>query len=225
MFFKSRKGKPEVATVGVEETISAASAEARVDITGAVMDEAGSAATASDTLSAGAPAVDGAGPIGAAELTAEERARRGRVSKQLIGTFSEIVSLVMRTKVWRERPIRDLEELILPPLLSGQFSIAEAQSKANGLVSPVAVVLWARVSADVDQRLASQLDQPLRLAPAEWTSGDILWVVEAIGEPKVLREMLKRLAAKDWAGKAVKMRAKGKDGLAAVAVLGKGTEA
>ncbi len=143
----------------------------------------------------------------------------------LIATFGEIVSLVMRTKVWRERPIRDLEELILPPLLSGQFSIAEAQSKANGLVSPVAVVLWARVSADVDQRLASQLDQPLRLAPAEWTSGDILWVVEAIGEPKVLREMLKRLAAKDWAGKAVKMRAKGKDGLAAVAVLGKGTEA
>ncbi len=137
----------------------------------------------------------------------------------LIATFGEIVSLVMRTKVWRERPIRDLEELILPPLLSGQFSIAEAQSKANGLVSPVAVVLWARVSADVDQRLAAQLEGPLRLSAAEWTSGDILWVVEAIGEPKVLREMLKRLATKDWAGKAVKMRAKGKDGKAVVAVL------
>lgn len=33
-------------------------------------------------------------------------------------------------------------------------------------------------------------------------------VVDAIGEPKVLREMLKRLAAKEWAGKAVKMRAR-----------------
>lgn len=221
MFFKSRKSKTEVAATGAEETISAAPPEAPPEIIGAVKDEAGSAATSSDTLSAIAPTGTEAVPAGGSELTAEERARRGRVSKHLIATFGEIVSLVMRTKVWRERPIRELEELVLPPLLSGQFSIAEAQSKANGLVSPVAVVLWARVSTEVDQRLSAQLEGPLRLAAAEWTSGDIRWVVEAIGEPKVLREMLKRLAAKEWAGKAVKMRAKDKDGRAVVAVLGK----
>lgn len=51
----------------------------------------------------------------------------------------------MRSKQWRERPIRDLEALLIPPLLAGQFSLAEAQSKANGPITkhelaPVAVL-------------------------------------------------------------------------------------
>lgn len=45
-------------------------------------------------------------------------------------------------------------------------------------------------------------------------------MTEAIGEPEVLREMLKRLAAKEWAGRTVKMRARDREGRAAVVVLG-----
>lgn len=54
-------------------------------------------------------------------------------------------------------------------------------------------------------------------------SGDTVWIVDALGEPRVLEAMMKQLATKQWAGKQVKLPARGKDGKMAVAILGKST--
>lgn len=155
-----------------------------------------------------------------AQLPPEELKKRAAASKQLMAAFGEIVSVIMRAGAWRQRPIADLEGMILPALVSGQFSLAEAQSKSHGAVAPVALVLWARVSPHVDQRLSAAPDAPISLAPAEWTSGDQIWIVEAIGEPAILQPMLQRLTQKEWAGKPVKLRAKGQDGKMHVGALG-----
>lgn len=168
----------------------------------------------------GATAAAGAAAAAPAQLPPEELRKRAAFSKQLIAAFGEIVSVVMRSEGWRQRPIADLEALILPPLISGQFTVAEAMSKSHGAVAPVAVVLWARVSTEVDRRLSAALDAPICLSPPEWTSGDQIWIIEAIGEPAILRPMLQRLAQKEWTGKAVKLRAKGQDGKLHVGVLG-----
>jgi hemolysin-activating ACP:hemolysin acyltransferase len=158
-------------------------------------------------------------PAAQPELPAEELARRAAISKRLAGAFGEIVSVLMRSGGHRTQMLMDLEWLVLPALSTGQFSIADAQSKSVGYSLPVGVALWARVSPEVDKRLASNLDQPVRLKPDEWTSGDIYWLVEAVGDSRVIGPMLKGLSEREWKGKQVKFRARNEQGKGVVKVI------
>ena len=126
----------------------------------------------------------------------------------------------MRSSRHKHYSIADLEWLVLPPLLTGNFSIAEAKSSKNGVSVPVAVALWASVSREVDKRLSANVDKPMRLRPSEWRSGDILWLVDAVGDPRVVPQFLKQLAETKFKGREVKVRSRGQDGKATVAQLG-----
>ncbi len=61
----------------------------------------------------------------------------------------------------------------------------------------------------------------MRLSQDEWRSGDILWVIDGIGEQQMIQTMLKRKMAKDWAGRQVKMKVRDKTGVMRVGVLSK----
>jgi hemolysin-activating ACP:hemolysin acyltransferase len=134
-------------------------------------------------------------------------------------TFGEIVMLLMRTAEYGGMPLRDLEALVMPPLVNGQISVATAHSNGSGTTTPVGTVLWASVSAEVAERLASQAGKTIPLAPKDWKSGDIVWVVAAVGEGRVLSEMLKQLSKRDWSGREVKIVVRPKDGKPTVATL------
>jgi hemolysin-activating ACP:hemolysin acyltransferase len=134
-------------------------------------------------------------------------------------TFGEIVMLLMRTAEYGGMPLRDLEALVMPPLDNGQISVATAHSNGSGTTTPVGTVLWASVSAEVAERLASQAGKTIPLAPKDWKSGDIVWVVAAVGEGRVLSEMLKQLSKRDWSGREVKIVVRPKDGKPTVATL------
>lgn len=146
------------------------------------------------------------GGTAAGELPADELRRRLETGKRLAGAFGEIVSIMMRTEGHRLCHLAELEWMVLPALATGQFSIAEAQSRTNGISAPIAAVLWASVSPEVDQRLSSNLLRPMPLKPEDWRSGDILWIVEAVGEPRALETMLKAIGEREWKGRPVKVR-------------------
>ena len=148
----------------------------------------------------------------------EAKARRATESKHLITAFGEIVSVLMRTQQFRSIPLSNIESVVVPALLTGQFVVARAQSNHNGFVTPVAAMLWASVSAEVDSRL-SVLDQPLRLAPNEWKCGDIPWLVLVAGEDRVIGPLLKQFQQKALKGRPLKMRVKGKEGKETVRTL------
>ena len=148
----------------------------------------------------------------AAPLPLEQRRKVAAASKMAAATFGEIVSILMRSKTYRASTLGDLEWLVTPAVQSRQFSLAEAQSKSNGLTAPVAVVLWACVSDEVDERLQANQQERIKLEPAEWTSGDNLWVVDAVGDARVVQAQIKRLQQTDWAGRTVKLRTRQKDG-------------
>lgn len=160
-----------------------------------------------------------ADPVAQPEFTPKQIKKNAGATKLLAATFGEIISLLMRAPQYRAATLADLDWLVVPAVLSRQFSLAEARSKKNGLTTPVALVMWANVSKDVDARLSQEIDKPIKLAPAEWRCGDIVWVVEALGDARVLEAMLKQLVAKQWPGKQVKLRTK-KDGKPVVGVLG-----
>ena len=131
---------------------------------------------------------------------------------EIMTALGGIVSVLMRTKQFRTLTVADLEALVVPALLCNQFAIASTHSNANGLVSPAAIALWAQVSTEVDQRLSTNLDEPFRLAPNEWRSGDIPWLMATAGDPRGVDVILKQLQENRLKGKSFKIRGKRQDG-------------
>jgi len=153
------------------------------------------------------------------ELSSADMQKRREVSARLLMRFGEVVSVMMRAQQFRDLPLKQLQEMVVPPLMLGQFLVAEAQSKAQGFVTPVAAALWARVSKEVDQRLSQNLDEPLQLAPKDWNSGDIGWLIVLVGNVQALAPLLKQLQDTTFKGRPVKMRSRGKDGKRVVTTL------
>ena len=130
--------------------------------------------------------------------------------------FTRVVSILMRSNPHRHYSLSDLEWLVLPPIMTGQFAILDAQ--VNGQVMPVALALWARVSAEVDQRLSDPTLPSIRLKPDEWRSGEILWLIDAVGDGNSIPKLLQRLNEGPFAGKNAKIRQVREDGTASVAL-------
>ena len=150
--------------------------------------------------------------------------------------FASVVAVLMRDPGFRNLRLADLEWLVLPPLLSGQWRLGQSRStpdpakpvaggpqdaaKANMPVVPTAVALWASVSPEIDRRLSSNLDKPLLLKPHEWATGDILWLVAAAGDARAVPKFLKHLTATEFKGRDVKLRVTGDDGKVVIRTLG-----
>src|SRR5262245_50908232 len=127
-----------------------------------------------------------------AQATAVDLQKSKAASARLLLRFGEVVSVLMRAPEFQQLKLAELQPLVVPPLVSGQFLVAEAQSKSNGFITPVAAALWAKVSKEVDQRLSRDLDKPIKLAASEWKSGDIAWLVALAGNPQAIGPMLKQ---------------------------------
>ena len=181
----------------------------------------GKAQEAARTAAPARPAPASPGPAGTAApqasdaasgVASEEARRRAAAAVRHSLAFAQIVSILMHSPRYRHYTLGDLEWLVLPPLLTGQCSVAEAKSKENGTSIPVAVALWASVSAEVDSRLSENLTTPIRLRPDEWRSGDILWLIDAVGDRRVVPGLLKQLADTTLKGREIKVRGRGEGG-------------
>jgi hemolysin-activating ACP:hemolysin acyltransferase len=199
MFFRSKKeaAKPERAPAPPEKP-SALPGE--------------SATTAGAEASAEAAAA-------AKSLPPEELKKRAEASQRVATAVGEIVTLMVRSPRHRDHKLADLRWRVLPAVRTGQYALIQAQSKSHGLVAPVATVLWASVSADVDKRLSEQLGEPIRLGPREWKSGDILWLIDAIGDDRAVAALVQRLRAKEWKDKPVKARVTDREGQVKVRLI------
>ncbi|MGJ4889155.1 toxin-activating lysine-acyltransferase [Bradyrhizobium sp. HKCCYLRH3099] len=173
---------------------------------------------ASVTEPASAAAHEGKPPPVHAALPPEEIRKRMIASKQMAAAFGEIVTLLMRSPRDKHQSLADLEWLVVPAIVRGQYALADAQSKDTGATAPVAAVLWALVSEEVDQRL-SDLSTPLRLKPDEWRSGNVPWIIHAAGDAKVLAGLIQRLPKAAFEGRQPKMRMRGTDGKLSVGHL------
>jgi len=107
------------------------------------------------------------------------------VSKLISASIGDICVVMSRAAAHKHYSLADIEWKVLPAVLAGQFYIADAAAQDGGFRAPIAFVTWARVSAEVDQRLTETAGQ-LRLRPEEWTSGEISWLIDAVGDPRGL---------------------------------------
>ncbi|WP_329647371.1 toxin-activating lysine-acyltransferase [Hyphomicrobium sp.] len=133
------------------------------------------------------------------------------VAKQSAAALGEIVSVLMRSPTTRQHQLSELEWMVMPAIKHGQFLVAHSRSKTTGAVDVVGFVLWALVSPEVDKKLGNSSAQ-LRLAPAEWKSGDIPWIIAGAGEPNILGGLIGQLKGSVFQGREIKMRVQGPDG-------------
>lgn len=131
---------------------------------------------------------------------------------QHAASFGHIVTVLMRSAKHRLAFLTELEWLAAPPAASGQFALSMRRNPKTGAQTPIGVVMWASVSKAVDERLSKSIGRP-QLRPEEWVSGNIPWLIEAVGEPRATAMLLKELVETRFAAtglKALDVDAKGR---------------
>ena len=174
----------------------------------------GSRGMASNSVSAQSVAP----PQRSTEESAEFK-RRATKSKHLQASFGEIVGLLMRSPQLKKLPLSSLEEMVVPAIVTEQFMIAEARSKESGFLTPIAAVLWARVSEEIDRRFSDNTRAAMKLDPKDWQSGDIPWLIVAAGDQRLIKTLLRRIQETALKGRPLKFRSpnKGDEAVAATA--------
>jgi hemolysin-activating ACP:hemolysin acyltransferase len=166
-------------------------------------------------------------------------------------SFAQVVAVLMRDRNFRQMRLADLEWLVLPPLMAGQFRLAQmpalqrgtagstqpgvqgstlASDKGKdggdgGMLVPVAVALWARVSAVIDRQLSENLDKVVRLGAGDWASGEHVWLMAVAGDRRIVPKLLEQLAKDEFKGQRVKTRVRGPDNTVVVRTLGQSASA
>jgi cytolysin-activating lysine-acyltransferase len=102
-------------------------------------------------------------------------------SKFFAASIGDIVVVLSRSSAHKHFSLADIEWMVMPPVMAGQFYVVEAEDKERGFRAPVAAVTWAFVSEEVDARLREKMGQRVRLRPDEWRGGDIGWLIDAVG--------------------------------------------
>jgi len=136
--------------------------------------------------------------------------RRATKSKHLQASFGEIVGLLMRSPRLKKLALSSLEEMVVPAIVTEQFMIAEARSKESGFLTPIAAVLWARVSEEIDRRFSDNTGAPVKLDPKDWQSGDIPWLIVAAGDQRLIKTLLRRIQETVLKGRPLKFRSPNK---------------
>jgi cytolysin-activating lysine-acyltransferase len=122
------------------------------------------------TAGAGSAPGGAAGPAGGAEARAGD-VPADAADKTVAAVLGEIVWLMSQSAEFKQYLIADLEWLVMPAILLRQFRLFYHEGK------PVAVVLYARVSEEVERRLDSGAPT---LRPQDWRSGEKVRVVKVI---------------------------------------------
>ena len=110
--------------------------------------------------------------------------------------LGHVVWLMMNMPVYRHVFLSDLEWMVMPPILLGQYRIFRAEGRVVGFAA------WAYLSETAEARL--QEPAP-RLAPADWKSGDRLWLVNIFAAQGFAEAMLTELRQTALAGRSFKM--------------------
>jgi len=148
-----------------------------------------------------------------------EKIRRDAAALRNALAFTQAIGVLMRSPHYRKYTLGDLEWLVIPPLITGQFRIGETKPNNQGATLPVALVLWASVSPEVDKRLMEGNSAAFQLKPEEWKSGDILWLVHTAGEARFVRFVVDQLTKTTFTGRKVKVRGRDQNGILKVHVL------
>lgn len=136
----------------------------------------------------------GAGEAGEAvkpDTAQPDLARLAEVRARLLSAFGQVALTLASVPRYRHHPIADLHSLVLEPMIRDRVAIAtkpDSDQKAPG-GDVVGIAIWASVSETVNASIRDQIKDgahPVRLGADDWTSGDIIWLLDVIAPSRRL---------------------------------------
>jgi hemolysin-activating ACP:hemolysin acyltransferase len=100
----------------------------------------------------------------------------------------------------------------IPQNENSDGALTEGAAPIVGPRIPVGLALWAKVSPEVDEKLSANLDTPVKLRPDEWRSGEINWIIDVLGDEKIMQSLYVKLKGDVFKGQTFKVRAQNKEG-------------
>lgn len=140
-------------------------------------------------------------------------------SKLFAAGIGDMAVLLSRSHAHKHYSLADIEWMVMPPLMTGQLYIVEAADQERGFRAPIAAVTWAFVPEDTDARLRQSVGRRIRLRPDEWKSGEIGWLIDALGNGKGMDAALQWLKAGPFKEKPLNLMARDKQGALTVSTL------
>ena len=128
-------------------------------------------------------------PVEAPAMATQDMAARiGEMRSQIQLSVGQIVLALMDLPRYKHQSLGDLGHLIIHPLVRNRVAIAHKSNTENGAAKVdeetiAGIAIWATVSPAVDAKIAEQIKAgvfPVRLAPEDWISGDLPWLLDVI---------------------------------------------
>ena len=120
--------------------------------------------------------------------------------------FGEIIAILARTPHYSRLSLSDLNWAVAPLIRTRQFKLAIDQKKSGIFPSAVGLAAWAWVDPLVDLRLSSNSSEIIKLAPNDWNSGDLPWLIDIIGDDQTCRMLFENVRDEVFKGKPFKFR-------------------
>jgi cytolysin-activating lysine-acyltransferase len=134
-------------------------------------------------------------PNGGAKLA--QPGTSGSSEANRLTAIGHAMFLMARSPIHRHLMITDLEWLVLPPIMLGQFRLWQDNGKPLGFTS------WAYLGEEAEDRIVNKGIR--RLMPTDWKSGDALWLIDFVAPFGKQEDMAKELRESTHAGKTIKM--------------------
>jgi cytolysin-activating lysine-acyltransferase len=107
------------------------------------------------------------------------------------------VWLMSRSPMHKHMLLSDIDWLVTPPILLGQFRLWQNTGNPYGFAS------WAYLGEEPEERIVERGIR--RLMPTDWKSGETLWLIDFLSPFGGQEQMLKELREKTLPGKKFKM--------------------
>lgn len=114
-----------------------------------------------------------------------------------VTAIGHAIWLMSRSTLHKHLMVTDIEWLLLPPIMLGQFHMWQNQGRPLGFAS------WAYFGEEQEERIAQKGIR--RLMPTDWKSGESLWLIDFVAPFDGQAEMVKELREKVFPGKTMKM--------------------
>ncbi|MDQ0456700.1 toxin-activating lysine-acyltransferase [Rhizobium paknamense] len=112
-------------------------------------------------------------------------------------SFGTIVLAMSSVPRYRHQSLADLAHLVIDPLARDCVAIASPKpsddADPKAALAPAAIAIWATVSDEVEAKIREQIKAgvfPVRLKPADWRSGDKVWLLDVIAPSRELATMV-----------------------------------
>ena len=160
---------------------------------GAAADQA--ADQAADAAAGSGPQAGAAGDTAQAAQADQAPGGKPQISPDLSAILGQAAWVMMHSPVHKHMFVGDLEWLLVPPIGLKQFRLWRRET------IPVAFASWAFLGEEQAARLASGVR---RLAPADWRSGEELWLIDMVCPFGGMEEAMKQLKQETFKGRKAK---------------------